>query len=306
MKKYVLNFNEFEQFYLEFKNFIQIKGYGNGRPVTYQNNIREFFMFIESIGVFNITLITASHIIAYYDYLNVRPSYRGGKLSSAMISKNLLSLRLFFDYLIDTGQIENSPARLPKFIINDYKERNICTVSEMKMLYKFCVNNRETALLSIAYGCGLRRNEIYCLNTNDVVLSKGYLIVRCGKNNKSRTVPLSKKIIYDIKNYIITERDIYLKNSTSMNFNQALFINNNGTRMRGAMLNNCLKNIIKRTDNLRLIKKNITLHCLRHSIATHLSNRGANIEFIQQFLGHSEIDTATIYSKQRRTKYFNK
>lgn len=303
MKSHILKCAEFEQLYIEFAKFIQIKGYGNGKPVSYHNNIREFLLFVETKGIVNVQSIKAAHIIAYYEHLSNRPNNRwDGKLSPSTVSKHLFSLRLFFDYLIDCGQIENSPARLPKFYITGFKERNTCTITEIKMLYNFCLNKREIALLSVAYGCGLRRNEIYCLNTNDVILSKGFLIVRAGKNNKSRTIPLSDKIISDLRNYITTERDLYTKDSSAL-FNQALFINNNGRRMRGEMLNAYLKAIVRRTENLRLMKKNITLHCLRHSIATHLSSKGANIEFIQQFLGHSEIDTAFLYSKKRKSRY---
>jgi integrase/recombinase XerD len=303
MKNHILKCIEFEQLYIEFEKFIQIKGYGNGKPVNYHNNIREFFLFIETKGIFNVQSITAAHVIAYYEYLRVRPNCRrGGKLSPSMIGKHLYSLRMFFDYLIDCGQIENSPARLPKFYINGYKERNICTVSEIKRLYNCCLTKREIALLSIAYGCGLRRNEIYNLNTNDIVLSKRLLIVRAGKNNKSRIIPLTNKTLSDLRNYITSERDLYLDESSNT-LNQALFLNNKGRRMRGEMLNTYLKTILQRTENIRLIKKSITLHCLRHSIATHLSSKGANIEFIQQFLGHSEIDTAFLYSKKRKSSY---
>ena len=78
--------------------------------------------------------------------------------------------------------------------------------------------------------------------------------------------------------------------------------------MAGQYLGGLLKEILVRTQNPTILSKNITLHCLRHSIATHLIDNGAEIEFVQEFLGHSEIDTSTLYSKRRkqRLKLYNK
>ena len=216
-----------------------------------------------------------------------------------MIRHHLFSMRLFFDYLLETGEIQSSPARLPKFQIGKANERNICTVEEILQLYAACETKRDKALLSIAYGCGLRRTEIQNLNTTDVLLHKGMLIVREGKGNKSRTVPLSNNVIKDLKEYLIYERAKYFLQN---NFEDtpAFFINNTGTRMLGDKLNGRLKELILKTNNAKLIRKEITLHCLRHSIATHLIDKGASIEFVQQLLGHAEIDTAHLYSKRRK------
>lgn len=303
MKSHALNNQEYELLFGEFDRFIRIRGYGNGKPVCYQNNIREFLWFIEKQEVMRINDVKAPQVIAYYEYISSRPNTkRDGKLSSSMIAQHLFTLRIFFDYLIDCGQIENSPARLPKFQLPKYTERNICTLNEIKLLYSNCKNKRDTALLSVAYGCGLRRNEMFLLNTSDVIIHKGILIVRAGKYNKSRTITLSEKVIVDLRNYIVHERAQYFR-SNNIESSQAFFINNKGGRMSGQILNMLLKKLIKRADNPKLQAKNITLHCLRHSIATHLSNNGAPIEFIQQFLGHSEIDTAYLYAKRSRRRF---
>jgi site-specific recombinase XerD len=262
--------------------------------------VREFLFFIETKGFITVLQIKTSEIIAYYEYIRERPNQRKeGGLSDSMIRHHLYSLRLFFDYLLDVGEIESSPARLPKFQFGKYKERNICTVEEIKELYDACESKRDKAILSIAYGCGLRRSEIQNLNTTDILLHKGMLLVRLGKNSKSRSVPLSNNVIKDLKEYLIYERAKYF---TQNNFeaSPSFLINNQGNRMNGAMLNYRLKELIKRTNNYALQQKEITLHCLRHSIATHLIDMGANIEFVQSLLGHSEIDTAHLYSKRRK------
>ena len=296
----------FETLYKEFNVFILTKNYKQGKGKMIQACVREFLFFIEAKGFITVLQIKTPEIIAYYEYIRERPNQRKeGGLSDSMIRHHLYSLRLFFDYLIETGELESSPARLPKFQLNKSKERNICTVEEIKQLYSVTETKRDRALLSIAYGCGLRRSEIQNLNTNDVILHKGLLLVRNGKNNKSRSVPLSNNVMADLKDYLIYERAKYF---TKNNYesNPSFLINNQGTRMNGAMLNDRLKELIKLTKNYTLQQKEITLHCLRHSIATHLIDMGANIEFVQALLGHAEIDTAHLYSKRRKQKLNHK
>lgn len=290
----------FETLYKEFNVFIQTKNYKQGKGKMIQACVREFLFFIETKGFITVLQIKTSEIIAYYEYIRERPNQRKeGGLSDSMIRHHLYAIRLFFDYLIDTGELESSPARLPKFQFGKYKERNICSVEEIKELYDACESKRDKAILSIAYGCGLRRSEIQNLNTNDVLIHKGLLLVRNGKNNKSRSVPLSNNVMKELKEYLIYERAKYF---TQNNFeaSPSFLINNRGNRMNGTMLNDRLKELIKRTNNYALQQKEITLHCLRHSIATHLIDMGANIEFVQSLLGHSEIDTAHLYSKRRK------
>jgi len=290
----------FESLYKDFNVFVLAKNYRQGKGKMIQACTREFLFFIETKGFVTIQQIKASEIIAYYEYIRERPNQRKeGGLSDSMIRHHLYSLRLFFDYLLDANEIQSSPARLPKFQLGKYKERNICTVEEIIQMYEACENRRDRALLSIAYGCGLRRTEIQDLNTTDILLHKGMLLVRQGKNSKSRTVPLSNNVIKDLKEYLIYERAKYFSQN---NFEESpsFFINNQGKRMQGDKFNDRLKEIIIRTHNNELMRKEITLHCLRHSIATHLIDKGANIEFVQTLLGHSEIDTAHLYSKRRK------
>jgi len=300
MKHLPLNTPHFEFLCKDFDTFVKAKGYRQGKGSQNQSCVREFLFFVESKGFTTIQHVKAPQIVDYYEYLRERPNQRrDGGLSESMIRHHLYALRLFFDHLVDANELDSSPARLPKFQLGKHKERNLCTVEEIKQMYGVCKDKTERALLGIAYGCGLRRTEIQNLNTTDVLLHKGVLIVREGKNGKSRTVPISDSVIKDLKEYIIYERS---KSFTSKNFEDtpAFFLNKIGKRKAGDKHNNLLREIIHRTQNPELMRKEITLHCLRHSIATHLMDNGASIEFIQQLLGHAEIDTAHLYAKRRK------
>ncbi len=292
----------FEKLDKEFNDFVQMQGYSikGKKKVYFPSRVREFLFFIEQKGINRIRQVIALDIIAYQNYLKERPNQRSdGGLADSTINHHLQALRLFFDYLLDTEQVDSCPARLPKFNLGKYKERNIASIEEIKEIYSACEAKRDKAIVSIAYGCGLRRHEIYQLNTVDVMLHKGMLLVRDGKGGKSRNIPMSDKVVQDLKEYLIYERQTYTRDNKST---PAFILNNYGNRMKGDKIGERLKQIIKLTNNPTLISKEITLHCLRHSIATHLLDNGATIEFVQEFLGHKDIDTSHRYSKRRRQK----
>jgi site-specific recombinase XerD len=310
MKDCPIQNSHFEEIYQGFSDMIIAKGYARGKDSSYYGRVREFLFFIEQRSVTSIDQVKASEIIAYYEYLRERSSFRReGGLSDSYIRVHFFALRLFFDYLQETNKIVSSPVRLPKFSFASSAQRNILSVEEITKLYSVCESKRDKALLSIAYGCGLRRSEIVRLNTSDVLLHKGILIVKEGKNGKSRTVYLSDAVLRDLKEYIINERsDLLARNPYPTKEDQdAFFINNIGTRKKGLAMLDRLKYLIEKTRDFSIIRKNITLHCLRHSIATHLLDGGASIEFVQKFLGHAMIDTAHLYSKRRKQQlFFNK
>jgi site-specific recombinase XerD len=285
---------DYERLMGELGKALQTKGYTRWKMNV--SMVREFLFFLECKNINDIKTVKATDIVAYHEYIRERPNQRTeGGLSNDMLKHHLFSVRLFFDYLADTGQVDGSPARLPKFSVGKSKEREVLTVEEVKQLYQATVNKKERALLSLAYGCGLRRSEIEALNVGDIMLSKGMVLVRDGKNHKSRTVPLSDNVVTDLKEYIIYERGKRLLVNT---VDQALLLNYLGERQGAGNLNTMLKNISLRTS----IKKKVTLHILRHSIATHLLDKGADIHFIKTFLGHVCIDTSHIYSRKRKQR----
>ncbi|MCX6232930.1 MAG: tyrosine-type recombinase/integrase [Bacteroidetes bacterium] len=289
---------EFENFYTDFHSFTKTKGYSRGKDSMYPSCVREFLYFIELKQITDIKVVTAKEIIGYYEYLLERPNQkREGGLSDSTIKGHLFSLRLFFDYLLDMDVIDSTPARLPKFVLKKFKERNILSLDEIIQLYEVCETRQDKALLSLAYGCGLRRSEIEKLDTSDLHIQSGVIVIRDSKNHRSRTIPLADNVLRDLKEYILYERMKYI--NVNKPAQPAFFINNTGLRKKGDKFNIRLKQLIERTKNSEILNKNITLHCLRHSIATHLLDNGATIEFVQHFLGHSQIDTAHIYSKRR-------
>ncbi len=289
----------YQRFYNEFTIFIHSRNYA-GAITTYTTPVKELLMWLEGSGVVAVTNIRTSVMVDYYEHLTTRPNKRlGGTLSLSTISGHLFSMALFFEYLLNTDQIKSAFV-LPKFKKGKYDERQTLTEEEVQELYAVCTTKLERALLSIAYGCGLRRKELQDLNTIDIKLTQGILIVVNGKNSKRREVPMSVGVMRDLRDYFHNERGQLLKKVSQLE--QAFFVNSIGRRMSGDSMNRLLKQIILRTANDEIISKEITLHCLRHSIAQHLIERGASIEFVQSFLGHNDSDTSYLYAVKQRQK----
>ena len=142
----------------------------------------------------------------------------------------------------------------------------------------------EKALLHIFYGCGLRRSEGVALSVKDLDFASMVLYVRIGKNQKRRVVPMSSQIVTDLRNYINQER----KHEKG-----ALLLNKSKQALTGNTANKYLKQLLERVG----IDKQISLHSLRHSIATHLLDNGVSIEEVRDFLGHRYLEATAIYTR---------
>jgi site-specific recombinase XerD len=290
----------FINLYNEFESFVKVRNYKQGKNKMYQSVVSEFLMWLEEKGITKIQEVNAEISIEYSEYLITRPKQRAeGTLSEKSIKFHLFVLGLFVLNLLETSQIEKA-FYIPSYSGANEKPRNVISVAEVQMLYNSAQNELEKALLSVAYGCGLRRSEIHSLDVKDVQLSSGMLIVRKGKNSKRREVPMSDLVVNHLRKYITEER--YQRLEGKAQLEDAFFINSKGKRMSGEHLNETLKNLIELTNNYELIQKEITLHCLRHSIAYHLAENNAGIDFIRRFLGHSEINTTYLYAIKNKKR----
>lgn len=290
----------FQNLLNEFDSYVKVKNYKQGKGSMYQKAVSEFLIWLEDSGITNIKSITGKESVDYFEYLIKRPKLRGkGTLAGKTIKFHLFVLGLFVSNLLENRHIENA-CYIPSYSGESGKARNALSVEEIRNIYQHCGSDLQRALLSVAYGCGLRRSEITALNVRDVMLSKGILIVRDGKGSKRREVPMSDIVVEYLIKYITEER--YEKLTNQNKVQDAFFIHDSGKRMNGEYLNNTLKKMIEQTNDYQLIQKEITLHCLRHSIANHLMEKNAGIDFILGFLGHSGINTTYIYAVRNKKR----
>ena len=165
-------------------------------------------------------------------------------------------------------------------------------MQEIKALYNAAdetiLGLRDRAILDVYYGCGLRSKEGIWLNTSDVMCDKKLMYVRKGKAYKERYVPFTQRQRKDFEIYLKNCRKQLVKDETQ----EAFLVNNQGVRIGATTLSNRLKELLKRAG----INKQIGLHGLRHSIATHLLQSGMKIEDISTFLGHKNIESTQRYT----------
>ncbi len=144
----------------------------------------------------------------------------------------------------------------------------------------------DRAILSIYYGCGLRSKEGINLEPKELDFNKGLIYVKPSKNYQSRYVPMSKKVMADLKEYIEFAREIINTES------KYLLVGKQKPHITGSYLNGRLKKLMSKAETT----KQASLHSLRHSIATHLLQQGMELEYIGNFLGHKRLDSTQIYT----------
>jgi len=269
-----------------FRQYIQQIGYSKGSQYQIPNCIKEFLEVTNK----PIKNTNQQDILNFYQYLQTRPlKRRPGALSQAMIGHYVFSLKTFFNWLEQTGQISCNPISNIKFKSPQGNPREPLSQKEILELFEAAQTSKETAILHLFYSCGLRRTEAENLNTSDIHFSKNLLYVREGKGAKRRAIPINEKVKIELENYLINCKLLMV----NCKCKDAYMVNNNGDRMRGNSYNKILKQLLAKAE----ITKEASLHHLRHSIATHLLENGLSIEFVRDFLGHSHLEATQIYAK---------
>lgn len=267
-----------------FKIYLERLGYSKTTLYMLPKCVKEF---LEVQQIKSLDTIIPAQIQQHHEYLQQRPNKRRpGGLSESHINHHVYALKTFFKWLEANGEIQINPISSLEFPSPKTKPREILSSEEIRKLYDTCENYRERAILSIYYGCGLRRTEGIKLDLKDVHFRTGLLYVREGKGAKRRVVPMSKQVQDDLKTYAYKERKAKLGEP-------AFLIGDMGRRINENRASKILKTLLEKAE----IKREITLHSLRHSIATHLLEAGLGVENVREFLGHSHLESTQIYTR---------
>lgn len=312
MKRLPVTTPAFQYIEKSFKEWLDVLGYSWQGVYYMPIQVRGLLNYLERQNKTELADITAASIKSYYyNELKQRKNHmRGsGALSSEHLNKHLQALRKFTEYLRQTGKLSIAELNIQQEEIIHSKP-TVLTEEEVKQLYHAttqayerkkhakgaevyeALQCRDRAMLTIFYGCGLRRNEGYHLNVSDINLDSGVVHVVRGKGYKERLVPVSKNGIQHITEYLYDARPVLIKDGKE----EAFFISHNGKRLSGQMLMLCLQSLGRRTGDTELMQKEIGLHTLRHSIATHLLANGMSLEKIRDFLGHSSLESTQLYT----------
>ena len=250
---------------------------------SYRRDIMQYADYIEENHM-NYTKTSNEEIEEYMDYLKEE-----GKKAST-ISRNLASIRSFYQYLIRTKKIKNDPTENIQSPKVEKKIPSVLTSQEVELLLEQpkdvdLKGTRDKAMLEFAYATGMRVTEIISLNIEIVDLEQGFVI--CNTVGKKRNIPLGSISLKALKEYVEKARPILIKDENE----KALFVNVNGKRLT----RQGFWKIVKYYKEQAHITKDITPHVLRHSFATHLLQNGADLKAIQTMLGHSDISSTQVY-----------
>ena len=243
-------------------------------------------------------------IVKEHDLRTFINSERRRGLSPRSIQRLLSSCRTFFEHLLIEGLIQLSPAQnvsspklaqlLPKAMDADLVQRLL----DFKP--KGIIEIRDKALAELLYSSGLRLSEVCQLEVQDLDLKERTCRV-LGKGNKTRIVPVGKKAIQAIRDWMIYRSELKATKETS---SDAIFLNNKGNRISA-------RSIQLRLEKLCLQRgiPGINPHMLRHSFASHVLESSGDLRAVQEMLGHSDIGTTQIYTKldfQHLSKVYDK
>ena len=301
MKKLPLQSYEYRQTEGDFRQWLATLGYADSSVYGLPLHVREFFHFLEQQQTLSLQVATTAQVQQFFAYLAERSNHRrGGSLSINHLNKYIQALKLLAKFLVLTKQppihVEVKRLKVQRSL------PPILTKEEVEALYQVCdytpVGLRDRAMLSLYYGCGIRRSEGVAIDVSDVLLRKKsggvpLLYIRKGKNYQERYVPMTGAVIADLQTYLYEGRPLLLGSSyTEAGRHSALLVSERGLRINSLSLSLRLKKLLA----LAGIDKAITLHSLRHSIATHLLQSGMKLQHIATFLGHRSLEATQLYT----------
>ncbi|HYH94477.1 site-specific tyrosine recombinase XerD [Hyalangium sp.] len=267
--------------------FIRAERGLSGKTVdAYAADLTVYFEDLRARGIAEVARVTEGDVVEHLRRL----AQRG--LSRRSQARHLAAVRVFHRFLIAEKWAEKDPTedmdtprferKLPSFLTLEEVEQLLAAPDE-----RHPAGIRDKAMLELLYATGLRVSELCGLGINDVQLGAGWLVAR-GKGSKERVVPVGSVAVEKVQAYLAGTRQQLLKQRAS----RALFVTPRG----GAFTRQGFWKLIKRYALKAGIRKPLSPHKLRHSFATHLVERGADLKAVQQMLGHADLATTQIYT----------
>jgi integrase/recombinase XerC len=273
-----------------------LKGYSDHTAKNYRIDLEQFLSFLIEKQDLSAKEETAPDLESV-DFLVIR-EYLGrlyGRYKRTSIARKLSTIRSFFHFLEQKGLVEGNPAadlstpKQGKYIPNHLP------VDEMFRLLdgpdrEKPLGLRDSAILETLYSCGIRVSELSGLNVSSIDFDQRLVRV-VGKGNKERIVPIGKKALQAIKDYIETTGSLREKSGKHVE-NTPLFLNSRGGRLTARSIE---RMVTKYANGCGLMTE-VTPHSLRHTFATHLLDGGADLRSVQELLGHASLSTTQKYT----------
>ncbi|MFH1858075.1 MAG: tyrosine recombinase XerC [Candidatus Omnitrophota bacterium] len=269
--------------YIEkFFRYLQYEKNVSPHTITcYRGDLEAFQQAVGEVAVEKVTLLDLRRFLA---------DLKAKNLKKITMARKLSSLRTFFKFLCREGYLKTNPTltlRTPK---QEKRLPRTLGLEEVKQILEApaegFLGQRDRAILETLYSSGLRVSELTQLNLSHVDFIGGVVKVM-GKGKKERLTPIGEEALRAIRAYLETREKVKIQRNA-----QALFTNKNGTRLTSRSVRRLLDRAIRKTS----LAYHVSPHTLRHSFATHLLDRGADLRSVQELLGHQHLSTTQIYT----------
>lgn len=265
------------------------KGLSKNTLAAYGTDLQDFLTFLKARKKSSWVEVTPQDILEHAMKLSDR------SLKARSLARHLIAVRGLYKFLIKEGDVKKNPTALVELPKAGRKLPNFLTLDEVDRLLSAAKGRaeegpegvRNLTMLDVLYATGLRVSELVNLTVDDLHLERGFLKTM-GKGKKERIVPIGRTALQSIQYYMATARELLRKGRCT----QSLFVTRLGKAMSRQMFWKLLKELSRRAQ----IKKDLSPHVLRHSFATHLVQRGADLRSVQAMLGHADISTTQIYT----------
>lgn len=258
---------------------------------AYARDLKEFLSYLDG-GRGSLPQLSEIDHISIRDFLG-HLHRKGNRRSS--IGRKLASIRSFFKFLHKEGRINANPARLVQTPRQEKRNPEFLSESEIETILGLPDSStdkgaRDRAILELLYATGMRVSELVSLNTEDCHLAHSVVRVR-GKGKKERIVPFGEQSKRALGDYLAFRSRLLMRKRNVRQPN-ALFLNLRGERLTSRSVQRLLADYVRESALLL----NVHPHMFRHSFATHLLNRGADLRSIQELLGHQDLSTTQKYT----------
>lgn len=261
-----------------------------------QNSISAYMHDLQRL----ISFVEIKHLSLYEIELFSLEEYLGDLydegLSPRSMARNISGLKSFFRFMLLNSYRDDNPAELLEAPKIGFKLPEVLSVEEIDKLLSVIdlstiEGTRNYAIIETLYSCGLRVSELTGLRFSDLFFEEGFIRVE-GKGSKQRFVPISDRAVQKISDWITYRKQLEIKKGSE----DILFVSSRGR----AISRVTIFHYVREYAEAAAIDKKVSPHIFRHSFATHLLERGANIRVIQEMLGHEKITTTEIYTHMDR------
>ena len=274
---------------------LAVRGYTEQGRYNVERYLRDFIGWADARSIAHAQYVTHSVLERYQRWLHHYRKKNGAPLSIASQRAKLVPLRGFFKWLTRSGEIDANPAselelprrirRLPAFVLTAAEAEQVLAGADTASP----LGLRDRAMMEVLYSTGMRRMELARLTLADIDFEREVVLIRLGKGNKDRLIPIGARALHWVRQYLDLGRPALAWNAQEA----TLFLSQLGEALNPSWLSTTVAQYVDRAE----VGKHGGCHLFRHTMATLMLEGGADIRFIQAMLGHAELSTTQIYTQ---------